>query len=85
MCKGLKLSSRFFFCFNRNTKGECHGVYTDYIKSLQKSTNESPVKNPSSRPTQGKTNQKFIINSIFFLPRSSIKCAIIKSILSSIN
>ncbi|CAF4828222.1 unnamed protein product, partial [Rotaria socialis] len=32
-------------------KGECHGIYTDYIKSLQKSTHENPVKTTSNRPT----------------------------------
>ncbi|CAF1316050.1 unnamed protein product, partial [Adineta ricciae] len=40
------------FCnkyYLRKHKGECHGVYTDYIKSLQKSTNESPAKTNSSR------------------------------------
>ncbi|CAF3898363.1 unnamed protein product [Adineta steineri] len=40
------------FCnkyYLRKHKGECHGVYTDYIKSLQKSTNESPIKTNSNR------------------------------------
>ncbi|CAF1009159.1 unnamed protein product [Rotaria sordida] len=42
------------FCnkyYLRKHKGECHGVYTDYIKSLQKSTNETPVKTTSNRPS----------------------------------
>ncbi|CAF2400262.1 unnamed protein product [Rotaria sp. Silwood2] len=42
------------FCnkyYLRKHKGECHGVYTDYIKSLQKSTNETPTKTTSNRPS----------------------------------
>ncbi|CAF3376938.1 unnamed protein product [Rotaria sp. Silwood1] len=43
-----------YFCnkyYLRKHKGECHGVYTDYIKSLQKSTTESPTKTISNRPS----------------------------------
>ncbi|CAF1408444.1 unnamed protein product [Adineta steineri] len=50
-------------------KGECHGVYTDYIKSLQKSANESPVKNNTSRPTQVSSNM-LLINP-FYLPTTT--------------
>ncbi|CAF1149737.1 unnamed protein product [Rotaria sordida] len=61
------------FCnkyYLRKHKGECHGVYTDYIKSLQKSANESPVKNNNtSRPMQVPSNNSnmLLINS-FYLP-----------------
>ncbi|CAF4874794.1 unnamed protein product [Rotaria sp. Silwood1] len=64
------------FCnkyYLRKHKGECHGVYTDYIKSLQKSANESPVKNNNtSRPMQvpSNTSNMLLINP-FYLPSTT--------------
>ncbi|UJR09920.1 hypothetical protein I4U23_014141 [Adineta vaga] len=60
------------FCnkyYLRKHKGECHGIYTDYIKSLQKSANESPVKNQPSRPTQVPSNM--LLLNPFYLPTTT--------------
>ncbi|CAF2841038.1 unnamed protein product [Rotaria sp. Silwood2] len=65
------------FCnkyYLRKHKGECHGVYTDYIKSLQKSANESPVKNNNtSRPMQVPSNNSnmLLINPFYLSPSTT--------------
>ncbi|CAM4920839.1 unnamed protein product [Rotaria socialis] len=63
------------FCnkyYLRKHKGECHGVYTDYIKSLQKSANESPVKNNTSRPMQiPSNNSNMLLINPFYLPQTT--------------